>query len=530
MSRYKLLIVDDEDLALEGLANYVDWRQLGYEVVGLAHNRREALQILSEEEIDVILSDIELDPGDSGLDLLEEAQRLYPQLHSVILSAHNNFDYARRALHCQAFDFLTKPVQFSVLEDCFKRLWSQLEADAEKARQKAEYWRLKRSQLLNGLAKEAAEPCMLEEARKLGLELGRCLLFRLRVKRAEGSGASLEEQFQERLESWYGELRKTAQGAVDGGLQTHILGFVNSVSEYSFLCPSHSPAEDLLWAEKLGERLVERFGPELRVGLSLPFVGLAQLHQAYQQAGRALDYALLRQRRPLLSYAQVQELLCDSDLLSPELEQRIQEALTNKDIEGLRGLLDAELQRLSSNPEKINYLYVFGIEFQLLIDRYLTNYLPTAQSLNRHQHLRDFLLQDELPGIRRKLLDFLDELSPLILQARPNQGQTVSDIKQYLQEHYSEAISLQVLAQHFFLHPNYLSKLFLEKTGQNFVDYLSQLRIHHARRLLAETELKIYDIAPMVGYESSKYFSKLFKELVGLSPRDYREQLRQNGG
>lgn len=99
----------------------------------------------------------------------------------------------------------------------------------------------------------------------------------------------------------------------------------------------------------------------------------------------------------------------------------------------------------------------------------------------------------------------------------------VKKMQAYMREHYAEDITLQKLAEQFFLHPIYLSKLFKEKTGENFIDYLTLIRMENAKKLLQETTLKVYDISNMIGYESSKYFSKIFREETGKTPSEFRE-------
>ena len=97
----------------------------------------------------------------------------------------------------------------------------------------------------------------------------------------------------------------------------------------------------------------------------------------------------------------------------------------------------------------------------------------------------------------------------------------------YIRKHYQENLSLNALAEQFFLHPNYLSRLFKEKTGKNFVEYLTEVRMEKVMELLDGTEDKIADICAMAGYDNPRYFSKVFKQYTGMTPSEYRER---NGG
>ena len=95
----------------------------------------------------------------------------------------------------------------------------------------------------------------------------------------------------------------------------------------------------------------------------------------------------------------------------------------------------------------------------------------------------------------------------------------------YIRNHYQEPISLASLAEQFYLHPNYLSRLFKEKTGKNFIDYITEIRMDKVKEMLADPNGKISDISQAVGYENPRYFSKVFKQTTGFTPREYREHI-----
>ncbi|RKP51541.1 AraC family transcriptional regulator [Cohnella endophytica] len=99
----------------------------------------------------------------------------------------------------------------------------------------------------------------------------------------------------------------------------------------------------------------------------------------------------------------------------------------------------------------------------------------------------------------------------------------VEDIVQFLNQHYGEEISLHAVSERFHLNPAYLSRLFKNETGQTFNDYLSKIRLDAAVNLLRNDQLKVGDIAPMVGYENVNYFLKKFKDYYGCTPSEYRK-------
>lgn len=110
------------------------------------------------------------------------------------------------------------------------------------------------------------------------------------------------------------------------------------------------------------------------------------------------------------------------------------------------------------------------------------------------------------------------------LRQENSEGIIINTVKEYISSHYGEALNLNMLAELVYVHPTYLSILFKKKTGCNFKDYLAQIRIKEAMRLLSDLSLRITDVSYQIGYDSPKHFSKVFKEVVGMTPKDYRNQ------
>lgn len=507
---FKLIIVDDEDMALRGLAEYVDWQALGYELTGTAHTIGQALELVERQPVDVVLTDIQLE-DESGLDLVGRLSRTHPAIRSVILSGHGEFEYARQALRYGAFDFLTKPVQFDALRRTFSHLAEQLQQDGRAAGIQKEYFELKRARFFNNLAKEKQPVFDPAVAQELGIQPeGELLLARVRLDDAGLRGAVLEGAKQKLLcamvECFAPPLRYEA--------------FNNTLNEYAVLfygC-GETAADGLLNA------LSRAFSAQLSIGVSRPFESLSALSTAYFEAGKAMDYRLLRQSGSVVFYSTIQDSLYKKNVLSEQLEAELNSALTQKDVEALWAAADREMTAIGQSSDSLNYLYSFCIELHLLVDRFLRNYLAGYPGGDLTGSIRQILLRDSPGALRAYVRQYVFSLREVVDQASPYVSDTVQSMQAYIHEHYAEDVTLQTLANQFFLHPNYLSKLFTEKTGQNFIEYLTQVRFENAKKLLRETSLKIYDVSQMVGYESPKYFSRVFKELSGLTPKEYREQ------
>ncbi|WP_202076526.1 helix-turn-helix domain-containing protein [Caldalkalibacillus salinus] len=106
----------------------------------------------------------------------------------------------------------------------------------------------------------------------------------------------------------------------------------------------------------------------------------------------------------------------------------------------------------------------------------------------------------------------------------PHRSAMIAEIIQYINEYYSQNLSLSHLSQHFHLNEQYISRLFRQVTGCNIVAYINTVRIHQAQRLLMETNAKMTDIARLVGFKNNVHFSRVFRKCEGMSPSTYRKQ------
>lgn len=117
---YKLLLVDDEAIIREGIEKMVDWGRLGICLTDSCANAIVALDSMMDDMPDILVTDVRM-PGMDGLELVERARRLHPQLRCIILSGYDEFDYARKALQFGVIEYLLKPCSQEELESALDR-------------------------------------------------------------------------------------------------------------------------------------------------------------------------------------------------------------------------------------------------------------------------------------------------------------------------------------------------------------------------------------------------------------------------
>ena len=146
-------------------------------------------------------------------------------------------------------------------------------------------------------------------------------------------------------------------------------------------------------------------------------------------------------------------------------------------------------------------------------------YARTAMQLGLDDLLPKPIIRAEL---RNALKKALRELNGQPGEKETENSQAIRMVKEYIQMHYEEKLSLESVADQVYFSAAYLSRLFKQETGQNFKDYLTKVRIEEAKRLLKEECLNISQIADSAGFANSKNFSRVFREETGQTPSEYR--------
>lgn len=130
----KVMLVEDEELILQGIRNIIDWEALGLDVVHMAHNGKEALSLWEKEPVDLVVTDVEM-PVMNGLNLLKEIRSRNERVRFVILTGYDEFEYARKAIQLDVEDYILKPIDEEQLEAVAKKALLKLqEMDQDNAR------------------------------------------------------------------------------------------------------------------------------------------------------------------------------------------------------------------------------------------------------------------------------------------------------------------------------------------------------------------------------------------------------------
>lgn len=129
----------------------------------------------------------------------------------------------------------------------------------------------------------------------------------------------------------------------------------------------------------------------------------------------------------------------------------------------------------------------------------------------------------EITSALTNIISKLDSNDDETMQNVPSYS--IRELMRYINQHYSDNLTVETLAAQSFFTPNYLCTLFHKETGKTITQYITQCRVNHARILLKDMTKPIYEVSEAVGYKDEKYFAKVFKKMTGMLPSEYRRRL-----
>ncbi|MEX1028901.1 MAG: response regulator [Paenibacillaceae bacterium] len=524
----KLLIVDDEEHLVESMTASISWQEAGITTVLSAYSGKQALDVMDRETADIVLTDVRM-PGMNGIELISAIKRKWPQTVCILLTGYAEFEYAQEGLKHRVSHYLLKPVKDAELLAAVKEAADVLLAEREQMRvyvqSQAMVHRnlpILRSNLLNNLIQGR-----MWQERKLAEQL---LLYGIPANIGDTISLILI-----RIEDHH---KRYVQSEMS------VMGFaVTNIVEELLAdgCKSWS-CEDLYGhilfivnrnAGKMNDHHLEQFADDMRrivnqllhltisVVLSPSGTFPACVEDLYQrcvttirsQIGYDSDFVVRLSGNSVRPASHVV-----ASLYSPPLFAHLLEAGNwGSAREKLEEVFREWRTKYSGSNEHLSEIYYsLKSAFSYFVHksgRLLADYRLYAAA--------DMKSVGELEYWAMNMLDRLqEELNTELSESRHS---LVAQIQQFVQEHLSEDVSLQAIADYVYLHPTHVSKVFKRETGENISEYLLRLRMEKAVFLLKDSRYKIYEVAGLLGYKNPTYFIKVFKEHFGVTPQEFRE-------
>lgn len=508
---FTAMIIDDEKTVREGIRELIDWEAAGFRLGTSGKDGRDGLVNILRENPELVLIDIKM-PGLNGLEVIKEAKSQGFKGHFLILTGFSEFEYAKSAISMGVDGYLLKPIDEDELLEYAERIRKQLEEEISLQSYHSQNEDKARQELLRRVVLNEGEPEQLEE------EIG---LYRLALDAGCFCVALCREEETEQERDGKG-LREKARRLIEG--DNACIGMFSIEDQMVLVGRS---IEYSLWKNRLSKRMkrVESyFGSGLKIAIGNNVRSWQELFCSYESARYLMDQAFVFDREDILTIDLICGLEGSREAVSIEWMEMLIEV---GEVEGIKRAMDMFRDYCTWHLLKeaeIKLLLVQDlVQLQLRLSK---KYASPALSNEALQGLlKELMAAEDMQGLLGCYERALTSLSRKI--GAGGGGNIIRRVYYYMEKNYDKDLKLEGIAKTFNYNSAYLGKLFRKEMGENFNNSLDMIRITNARRLLQETNLKVYQISEQVGYSSIDYFYMKFKKYVGISPKEYRKNLNQ---
>ncbi|MBW4083681.1 response regulator [Paenibacillus sp. S150] len=507
-----ILVVDDQKHIRDGLQAMLRQFPLPLDSISSAASGMEALEILRQHSIQLVITDIMM-PDMDGLALMAQTKEERIKVDYLIISGYSDFAYAQKAIELGAKGYLLKPVKREDLQTSVEHVWQEIQTRMSLSRNMEQLSRLAletgRKELRMYMQGAAGDETWIDETQRQNAELWRN--YRLCLLREElwinQPGASSSHSMESIAYRVYGR-----QGCICLQHRPYLILAVDAAVD-----PGAFPAA--LTAGQI-EAVTAMTGPQQ---------GLKGLPGSYTQVLELYRHSFLFPDKRCVLPAHIERLEQQWELPYEELYSLFQLIGTNntgKISQGISGIFHKDvLQRyhIRYTQQLCRAIVQMLEEYERVIRPYMGEEALDIESL---RNLFDY------PGIR----DYIQALQQQLLRLNQfyyeykcsyRNTQDLNEAIRYIHENYHKPLDLAMVSNHVSLNYAYFSNLFKKSIGKGFAEYLRDVRLDKARRLLAETEHKIVEVAAMVGYESYKSFTRAFRDVMDMQPTEYRQLMRR---
>lgn len=505
---FRILIIEDEPLLAQHLANRIAGESSRYEVVGLAQNGLEGLEMLAQHKPDIVFTDIQM-PVMNGLDFLAEATQQYPNTKYVILSGFSDFQYAQAAIKYGVKEYLLKPVSDEDLQNTLSKMVTDIETSDVPGR-----YALFHTLLNQPSGKQAPEAA----SQRFHLAL---LTMGHYVSQLSYLPQDVEENFEALFNSI--DFSGIAQNYLPAPLtlptlvgtstpNTRFLVFDdNSLSDEAFLDFCHFLHESLNNLPSL---------PPVVLTCHLGTLQAGELYQAGKSLNKYYHFHYSPWKPVVL---QVSSNIAIARSYSALNFDAVVQAFQIGHYDSAQQALTGVLQGWHDNDLPVSQFYQ-SMQFLLqTLRRSCSGYAPEEWGHLMQDSSFYFFFSLSFQDFCRKIFELLANM----FQIQKNEWSAdslVEGVHMYIDEHYRDPINICDLAAQFYISPSHLSRQFKALYGCTPIQYLIDLRISQACKLLKENpDMEAKTVSTLVGYNDQFHFSKIFKKHTGCTPSDYRK-------
>jgi two-component system response regulator YesN len=529
----KIVIVDDNETTLEGLHKSINWHAIGAEVYATFTRAVEVVNLIDEVEIDLIISDICM-PQMSGLDLSKAILAKKPYMKIILISAYDDFEYAKEAIRLGVCDYVEKPIDYAYLS----QVASSVLAKSQQEQNILEQLKLSRPALMQKFysdlitsSPDYSEFHLFDQAAYLNLDLTQveyvCAIIQI------DNFIETKEKFG--IE-YYHVLILTLLGEIEHSFGWCSLVYCFTQTNNLIVILGNSLRQKSEFHSRVYEQLSElsnknkAYPLSLTIGIGDSVPSIWHISVSYQNAKQAVGYKFIFGEGHIFDIQDIRTNAPSSLYFIVGNEEKLIQLISQKDLLGIRGFTDYLTSEWSSHYYEKNGILASIYSLLARLIRFFSDTgidaLPIMEciselfsNLDRYKTVAQ--LGDRLYDICILACNKLQQ------SVETYHTQIAGNVTDFIDQHYMDlSLNLNTISSFVNVSPTYLGTLFKKAKGQNISDYLTSVRINKAQNLLRHTNMKIMDICEKVGYANQYYFSTNFKKRTGETPSDYRASIQ----
>ncbi len=523
---YSLLVCDDEQIMIESVKHIVEKEFGNIRIAETARSGREAIEKTLATKPDIILTDIKM-PGINGLDAVKEIKKVHSDVKIVIVSAYEFFEYAKQAVELGVSEYLIKPVKKERLVDTLRRIITQLDDERRKYS-----WELEAKEriekMLSAVEHNFIYSLLFSQVSKNDITMYKKEFFDMdnetgfisvMMFNKKGKSGDYKTQLKDSLDiqeiyAFFKDNLKYRWKCIVGPvmLDRVVVYVAQGIDDlYQQRVQSITCIEDIM------RLLEEKYDIEFKVGIG-------RIHNdqdimiSYQEALRALN---CNECGRVVHIDDIAPNIYDAGYEIVAQENKLLIGLENGDVQKCLTILSDIFRKYPNFFEQENIHYRV-IEMMTAVRR-IAMENGINDNIEPGYYIKRILCCKSSQEFEQVCTEEIRHVACEIgARKRCNIGEIVEKTNILISERFFEDLNLDDISKELHISPQYLSRLYKNETGENFIERLTSVRIENAKKLLKESKYSIKEICYMSGYCDPNYFSKLFKKHVGISPTDYR--------
>lgn len=521
---YKVFVAEDEAIVREGIRNKLDGSEM-YILCGEEPDGEMALPAIQELKPDILITDIKM-PFMDGLELSKIVKRAMPWIRIIIISGHDEFEFAQEAISVGVDEYLLKPISAKTLLSALDKVVERIEkerAEREEAdgrRSDVDYEKnLKRDsffdQVVTGLISTAAA---IEQAAGYDID----------IIAKKYITAEVELVFNAAAKDSIKMLRTCLSRLLD--VRCDIIWFFKGLDRLVIIArgDTQEQVDEAIYetAQAVQYGLKRSMDVQVTVGIGSVVGRIAEIPASYSDAHRAACFLSGICKGKIIGIDDIEGGYAfpnfDNSIDIPASE-RLKYA-TLSDIPQI--VSTASYKYMDTGVQSLLYGYYWLMDIMVASARLVSELGGNPKEIIPESGNPGRLLQ--AAGSPEKIKELASDMLLKVISFK-NQFSNgkYTDIlvraKEYINDNFSDSsISLNTVAKYSGFSPNHFSTIFSQQTGETFIEYLTRVRVEKAKTLLEETTMKLSEIAYAIGYNDPHYFSYIFKKNTGMTPRDYR--------